>query len=122
MHGALVAAWLAQGADVVAPGPFFDPEEVRTLLDPVPQRTRVWWLYLSCTYEVALQRVLRDPRRNVSSDSGFLKMTYDRVAALRPSMPPADWTVDTTATGSQDIVDLVAQDLLTDSRGPRPTS
>ncbi|MGH9214793.1 MAG: hypothetical protein ACRDZS_00920 [Acidimicrobiales bacterium] len=50
--------------------------------------------------------------RALSKDSKLLRLTYDRVESLLPSMPPSDWTFDTTTRSPQEIVDTLAAALL----------
>jgi len=103
VFGRLVAAWLDQRIDVIAHGPFFQPEEHHTLLQAVPEGTIVRWVYLDSTLDVAVARTAADTSRIVSRDLTFLRATYDRVAALRSAMPSYDWTFDTTTRGVEDI-------------------
>jgi hypothetical protein len=116
VNGELVGAWLHHGFDVIAPGPFFEPQEYQALLHAVPLGIEPRRVQLLATYEVALERVANDPLRKVSKDPEFLRRTYDRVESLLPTSPRADWTFDTTATPWQHIVDQLAAAILARQR------
>lgn len=112
VFGSLVGAWLAEGVDVIAHGPFFQRDEDDALLhavpaDVVPRRVR-----LGCTYEVALRRVETDPDRLLSAVPDFLKATYERIDHLIPTMPPGEWVFDSTTTDAQSITDQLADGLI----------
>ncbi len=109
----LVGAWLEQGFDVIAHGPFFQTEEIEALVHAVPENVTPRWVLLHSAFEVALERVADDPDRTLSSSPDFLKATYDRVADLLPSMPSSEWSFDTTTTDADTIVDHLAEALLT---------
>jgi predicted kinase len=113
VHGQLVGAWLGQGIDVIAHGPFFQREEDEALLHAVPSGTgstgvALRRVQLLCTYEAALARTAADADRLLSKDPVLLRRTYDRVESLLPTLPPSDWTFDTTALSASDIVDALA--------------
>jgi shikimate kinase len=114
VHGELVGAWLRQDFDVIAHGPFFDPQEEQALLHARPPEIEPRRVQLLTTYEVALERVTGDPRRKVSKDPEVLRRAYDRVESLLVAAPRADWTFDTTATSWQDIVDQLFTAILTE--------
>lgn len=113
VFGKLVAAWLDQGFDVIAHGPFFQPDEDERLLHAVSENVTPRRVLLHATLEVALERVTADPERVLSSVPDILKATYDRVAELLPTMPQNEWTFDTTTADTQTIVDQLAEALLT---------
>lgn len=110
--GKLVAAWLDQGFDVIAHGPFFQRHEDEALLHAISENITPRRVLLHATLEVALERVTADPQRVLSSVPDFLKATYNRVAEL-PTMPQSEWTFDTTTTDAPTIVDQLAEALLT---------
>lgn len=112
VYGELVGAWLRQGFDVIAHGPFFQQEEDEAVLHAIPDGAEPRRVLLMATYEVAVDRVLADPERVVSKHTDFLRRTYDRVESLLPTMPPSEWTFDTTAMSSQQIVDELAAEFL----------
>lgn len=112
VFGTLVGAWLAEGVDVVAHGPFFQRREDEALLHAVPAGIVPRRVRLHCTLEVALQRVEADPDRMLSAFPGVLKETYGRVEQLVPAMPPSEWVFDTTKTDAQAITDHLAGELL----------
>jgi hypothetical protein len=112
--GQLVGAWLRQGFDVIAHGPFFQPRELGALLHAVPEGIAPRFVQLLASYEVALARVARDPSRKLSKHPELLRRTYDRVELLLPALPPSDWTFDTTAIAADDIVDELAAAILTE--------
>lgn len=112
VFGKLVGAWLDEGVDVIAHGPFFQQHEGDALLHAVPVGVLARRVLLRTTFEVALERVEADPERMLSRDPDFLKATYDRVDALLPAMPPSEWVFDTTTTHAQAIVDELAEALL----------
>lgn len=109
VHGALVAAWLHAGVDVViAHGPFAAPEEVAALVDRVPPTVIPRWALLMAPYPVALERVTGDPQRVLSRDPDFLRYTHERFRSLLPDLPACEWTFDTTAMSADDIVQVLA--------------
>lgn len=113
VFGDLVGAWLREGFDVVAHGPFFQPHEDAAVVRAAPMGTRVVRVELRCTYEVALARVTADAaRRHLSTDAGFLRHTYDRIEQLRPLMHPADHGFDTTLIPWQKVVATLAATVL----------
>lgn len=112
VFGHLVGAWLAQGFDVIAHGPFFHRDEDAALLHAIPDGVRLRRVLLHNTFPVALERVRADPERLISSYPEFLKATYDRVDELLPTMPPSEWTFDTAAIDAQAIVGHLAEALL----------
>lgn len=112
VFGRLVAAWLDQGIDVIAHGPFFQPEEQHALLHALPEGTIVRRVYLDSTLGVAVARTAADTTRIVSRNLAFLRATYDRVAALRPGMPACDWTFDTTTCGVEEIAEALEEALI----------
>lgn len=112
VYGQLVAAWLREGWDVIAHGPFFQPEEDAAVLHAVPEGTALYRICLLASFEVALERVAADPTRERSKDSTFLRQTYDRLELLLPTMKQADVIFDTTTTGWQQIVDDLSSALL----------
>jgi thymidylate kinase len=111
VFGRLVAAWLDQGFDVIAHGPFLSPEEDDALLHAqgdgvVPRR-----VLIQATYDVALERVSDGPGRIQSRDPVFLRATYDRYEQLRPGLPAAEWVFDTTTTALPVIVEQLVEAL-----------
>jgi len=112
VYGELVGAWLRSGFDVIAHGPFFQRQENDALLHAVPDGVRPKRVQLLASYELALERVASDPNRQLSKDPNLLRLTYDRVESLLPTMPPSDWTFDTATFTWHDIVDRLATALL----------
>jgi AAA domain len=112
--GELIGAWLRRGFDVVAHGPFFEPEEDRAVLHGVPGGILPRRVVLLSTYGAALERTALDSGRTVSKDPEFLRAAYDRVASLFPGLPSSTWSFDTTSRSSQEIVDVLAAELLGD--------
>lgn len=108
VYGDLVGAWLRQRLDVVAYGPFFEPEEDEALLHAVPAGVTPRRVQLLATYEVALERTTLDSDRGLSKDPKLLRFAYDRVASLLSTRPPSEWTFDTTTRSSREIVDTLA--------------
>lgn len=113
VFGRLVGAWLDHGFDVVAHGPFFHQDEDAALLHAVPDGIEPRRVRLHTTFPVALDRVSADPERLLASFPEFLEATYHRVEELLPTVPPAEWTFDTTDTDASTIVDHLAAALLT---------
>jgi hypothetical protein len=111
VFGDLVAAWLRRNVDVVAHGPFFDPAEDAAVRHALPAGVVHRRIELTCTFDVALERVSHDPARKLSAFPDFLRHTYDRVEALRPGMPRADWSFDTTTMTAEAIVERLAAEL-----------
>jgi hypothetical protein len=111
VFGDLVGAWLRRDVDVIAHGPFFDPDEDAAVRHALPAGVVHRRVELTCTFDVALERVTNDPDRLLSAFPDFLRRTYERVEALRPGMPRADWTFDTTTTTVDAIVERVAAEL-----------
>lgn len=112
VYGDLVGAWLRQGLDVIAHGPFFQRQEDEALLHAVPDGIEPRRVQLLATYEAALERVAGDPARALSKDPGLLRLTYDGVESLLPTMPSAEWKFDTTTMSWREIVDDLAAALL----------
>jgi hypothetical protein len=108
VFGRLVGAWLEQGVDVVAHGPFIDAAEDAALLHAVPAYVQVRRVLLRATFPLALARVRDDPDRLLSRYPEVLRSTYDRFEALVPAMPPADWTFDSATTDAATIADTLA--------------
>ena len=108
VYGELVGAWLRRRFDVIAHGPFFEHEEDEALLHAVPAGVTLRRVKLLATYEAALERTALDPDRALSKDPKLLRLTYDRVESLLPTMPPTDWTFDTGTRSPQEIVDTLA--------------
>lgn len=77
MNGELVGAWLRQRVDVIAHGPFFQRQEDEALLHAVPDGIEPRRVQLLATYEAA---------RDLSKDPGLLRLTYDRVESLLPTI------------------------------------
>jgi predicted kinase len=111
VYGELVGAWLRQGFDVIAHGPFFHADEQAALLHAVPHGVTPRRVLLLATYEIALARVAADPGRVFSKQPDLLRNTYDRVATLLPTMPENDWNFDTTVHTCEAIVDVLAASL-----------
>lgn len=113
VFGDLVGAWLREGFDVIAHGPFFQGDEDAAVVRTAPIGTEILRVELRCTYQVALERVTADAaRRHLSANAEFLRNTYDRFGDLRPLMHPADHVFDTTVTGWEDIAGALARVLL----------
>lgn len=112
VFGQLVGAWLDQGFDVIAHGPFFDRDEDQALLHAIPGGVTPRRVLLRTTFAVALERVRADPERLLSRYPDVLKATYDRVDELLPQMPPAEWAFDTTTTDAATIIDELARSIL----------
>ena len=112
VFGRLVGAWLSEGFDVVAHGPFFSRTEDAALLHAVSRAVVPRRVRLDASFEVALERVGADPDRRLSNHPEFLRTTYDRVADLLPEMPPSEWVFDTVTTDPETIVDTLADALL----------
>jgi shikimate kinase len=105
--GDLVGAWLRRRFDVIAHGPFFEHEENEALLHAVPAGVTPRRVQLLSTYDAALERTALDPDRALSKDPTFLRLAYDRVESLLPTMPSSDWTFDTTTRSPQEIVETL---------------
>ena len=113
VFGQLVGAWLAHGVDVIAHGPFLDPEENAALLHAIPAGVAPRRALLHTTLATALERVRNDPDRLLSRHPDLLAATYERFEQLRPAMPPCEWTFDTTTTDVPTIVDALTVGLST---------
>lgn len=118
VFGRLVGAWLDQGFDVIAHGPFFDRDEDEALLHAIPAGVTPRRVLLHATLAVALERVRADPERLLSSYPDVLKATYERVDELLSQMPPSEWAFDTTTTDAATIVDDLAVSILDFSGRP----
>jgi hypothetical protein len=105
VFGKLVGGWLAQGFNVIAHGPLFEPLALDDLLDSAPEGTEVRHVRLLATYETALQRVNDDPERGRSKDARFLRRAYERSAPLLAKLPQANWEFDTSTRSCRAIVD-----------------
>src|SRR5215471_4461006 len=102
VYGELVGAWLRQGFDVIAHGPFFESDEQTALLHAVPDGVTPRRVLLMATYDIALARVTTDPARIVSKQPALLRLAYDRVDSLLPTMPPSEWTFDTAVQACEE--------------------
>ena len=105
VFGQLVGAWLTHGIDVIAHGPFLAPEEDAALLQHIPTGVAPRRVLLRTTLATALERVRADPERLLSRHPDILAAAYERFEQLLPTMPPCDWTFDTTTTDAPTIVD-----------------
>jgi predicted ABC-type ATPase len=113
VHGRLIGEWLSLGVDVViADGPFYSKIETASLMHRVPSTTLVRRMLLLTTYEVALERVARDPSRGISKDPVILRSKYDEFERQLPNIDLCEWTFDTAITGLADIVATVSRGLL----------
>lgn len=112
VYGGLVGAWLSQGVDVIAHGPFFEPAEDDALLHAVPMGIEPRRVQLVVTYEAALARVTLDAERAVSKDPEFLRIAFERLHSLSPNVPPSEWVFDTTQVSPSEIVDTLVGALL----------
>ncbi len=110
--GQLVSAWLRQQTDVIAHGPFLQRNKVLALEHALPGGTSTARVHLLATFEVAAERLAADPARKLSADLGFLRATYDCVAALRPLTGQSDWTFDTTTMPSSLIINELTAALI----------
>lgn len=116
VFGDLVGAWLREGFDVIAHGPFFQRHEDAAVVRTAPTGTQIVRAELRCTYEVALSRVTADPaRRHLSTNPEFLRRTYDRVGELRPQMHPADYVFDSTVVDWRDVAAALTQAVLSNA-------
>src|SRR5689334_22462060 len=77
-----VGAWLENDVTVVAPGPFFEAEEVNVLTQNVPSLTTIRWAQLRTPLEVTLARATADASRVGSRDPQFLARAYERALTL----------------------------------------
>lgn len=64
------------------------------------------------SYEVALDRVGRDPERGISKDPGFLRWTHEEFARRAQTLPPFHLEFDTTLEPIEEIADIVVNKLL----------
>jgi hypothetical protein len=112
VFGRLVGAWLDQGFDAIAHGPFLDRDEDHALLQAIPGGVTPRRVLLHTTFVVALQRVRADPDRGLSSYPDVLKATYERFDKLRSHMPRSEWAFDTTTTDAATIIDELAGSIL----------
>jgi hypothetical protein len=112
VYGQLVGAWLGQGFDVIAHGPFFQSHEQAALLHAVRDGIRPRRVQLLATYEIALNRVAADTDRKLSKDPELLRLAYNRVESLLATMPRCDWMFDSTITSCEQIVDELAAQML----------
>ena len=112
VFGEVVAAWIGQGFDVIAHGPFFQRHEDDALRHALPDGITPRRVLLHATLDIALERVSVDPRLGLSSDPVFLNATYDRFNELLPMMPPSEWVFDTTTADTHAIVNELAEALL----------
>ena len=112
VFGQLVGAWLAQGFDVIAHGPFFDHDEDQALLHAIPDGVVARRVLLRTTLAVALERVRTDPCRGLSTHPDLLEAAYERVDELLPTMPPSEWTFDTATTDAPTIIDELSRSIL----------
>ena len=97
---------------VITHGPFYTAEETAALLAEVPDSQQQRWVFLLAPYEVALERVQREPDRRLSRDPGFLRRTHERFNELLSEIPACDWTFDTTRTSADESASVVADSLI----------
>ncbi len=109
VHAVVIGAWLERGANVVAAGPFYDDEELRTVMSCVPPSTRPLRVLLDLPYAVTVERVRADATRDVSADESFLAGAYERFRQLRPSMPPQDYIWDAVVPVDDMAMEIVGR-------------
>jgi thymidylate kinase len=83
---------------VIAQGPFFESASYESLFAAVPVDVRRHHVLLRVPFDVALERVRGDPRRDSTASSlqpDFLRSTHDAFVAIVGSLPPIDIDVDT---------------------------
>jgi AAA domain len=115
-HGRLVGCWSSHGADVVVHGPFASEEEEEPFLQELPAGIKLRRLRLMVSYEVALNRVVKDETpRNLSRNPAFLRAAHYHVASMEPFLPEADWTFDTEAISADEVAAVVEPILLADA-------
>lgn len=115
VHGAVVAAWLRSGVDVVvAHGPAYTAVETAALMADVPPGTPTMRVLLLVPYQVALDRVTADPDpgRVLSRDPDLLRATHERFADLLPTIAPCDHTFATEHLSADEVADAIAADVL----------
>ncbi|GEM_PF-1500734 len=113
VHGRLVGEWLSSGVDaVIVDGPFYSPSETAALMQCVPTGIAARRVMLLATYDLALERVARDPSRGVSKDPVILRLLYEEFARQLPSIDPCEWNFDTSECSVDDVVTTVASALL----------
>lgn len=107
VHDELVSSFRRCGVDfVIAHGSFFYANEPPAALNGIYDTSAIRVL-LNATYDVALERVERDPERGITKDPGFLKWTHDQFAERSKDLPQLDLEFDTTAEPVDAIVDAI---------------
>jgi chloramphenicol 3-O-phosphotransferase len=115
VHGALVAAWLRTGVDVViAHGPFLTEDENAALFSALDDGLPHVRIHLHASYDLALERVSADEDRVASRDPDFLRSTYERYERHRRAMPPSDLDFDSTTMTVDEIASALAERLVAD--------
>ena len=107
-NGRLIGAWLEHGVTVVAPGPFYDADEVNALVAFVPVGTTVRWIQLRASLESTVSRAMSDADRLISRQREFLVAAHARAVALLAQRPPPDWSFDTEVMTADDIAERLA--------------
>lgn len=111
VFGQLVGNWLERGVDVIAHGPFVEPEENAALLHALPAGTRPVRVLLTTPFPVALERVSADPTRMLAEHPEVLESFHERFDQHLAAMPPADRTFDTSALDVRQIVEQLIDGL-----------
>jgi hypothetical protein len=105
VHGELVGAWLEEGLDVVAHGPFFTAGDLDLAVQAVPPGTKVRVALLQASFDVTAERVRSDPTRPTPFKSELLRAAFDRAQASLANLLGLDRIIDTGSRGVSELAD-----------------
>lgn len=87
IHARVVGHWLATGIDLVIDEGASSPDEMRQILDHVPEGTAVLHVVLTAEFEPSLARAQADLDRGISRDREFLRADHERFRAGLEDLP-----------------------------------
>jgi adenylylsulfate kinase-like enzyme len=107
--GALAAAFVAEGVDVViVEGDFLTPEDRDTFLRSLPAAAEPHFVSLYGSFHSALSRVDSDPSRTASRDRAFLRRHYEAAEQAVRESAPNELVVDTDAMTADEAARAIA--------------
>ena len=105
----LADALLAEGADVIVEGDFLTPAARREFERALASRVEPRFVTLRVSFDLAFERVQRDPTRGLSRDQAFLRDHYVETAAALRDAPVTDLAVDTGVVSISEAARAVAE-------------
>ena len=107
---ALADALLAEGiAVVIVEGDFLAPSERAEFVDALRSHAVVSFVTLRVSFDLALERVRRDPTRGISRDPAFLRRHYEATDEAVRNRPPTDLTLDTGLISIEEAARSIAE-------------